>query len=295
MKTNLKKVLSITVLAICGSANWAADPVTEAYLRGNEPRLNAQEKAAVDLAREWRSSDYSSKPIKGTDGSVRYYYGFSQPVMICAPLEVCVIKLQSGEVITALEAGDKVRWIITPIVIGTSSGENQSEVIIKPTQVGLLSSLYIGTNRRSYHIKLKSSRTEFISKMSFIYPKEFNQSWDKYQQIASIKRQRESLPESAAGVGRHIEELDFDYKIKGKAKWKPVRVYNDGVRTIIQMPDTLHQTSAPVLLVLDEHNDEKLVNSRLKGNAFIVDKVFSKAVLIAGVGGNQTRVVIEKL
>lgn len=296
MKTDFKKILSIVLLATCGSAKtWASDPVTEAYLRGNEPRLNAQEKAAVDLAKKWRSSDDSSKPIVGQDGSVRYYYGLSQPVMVCAPLEVCVIKLKPGEVITALQAGDNIRWQITPAVVGTSSGQNQSEVVVKPTEVGLISSLYIGTDERSYHIKLKSSRTKFIPMMSFLYPQEFNQSWEKYQQIASIKRKRESLPEESPARGSHIEELDFDYKIGGSADWKPLRVYNDGVRTIIQMPDTLSQAEAPVLLVLDEHDEEKLVNSRLKGNAFVVDQVFNKAVLIAGVGSKQTRVTIEKL
>ena len=283
-------------LTLFGSANtWSADPITEAYLRGDEPTLNAQEKAAINLAKAWRSSDDSTKPIQGPDGSVRYYYGLSQPVMICAPMEVCVIQLQPGEIITALEAGDNVRWKITPAVIGTVSGENQSEVIIKPTQIGLLSSVYIGTDRRSYHIKLKSSRTKFIPKMSFVYPQEFNQSLDKYQKIASIKRQRESLPDNTPVAERHIEALNFDYQIKGKAKWKPERVYNDGMRTIIQMPETLQQMDAPILVVLDEHNNKKLVNSRLKGNAFIIDQVFNKAVLIAGVGRHQTRVVIEKL
>jgi type IV secretion system protein VirB9 len=131
--------------------------------------------------------------------------------------------------------------------------------------------------------------------MSFLYPQEFNHSWDKYQRMASIQKQRESLPEESASGAKHIEELDFSYKIKGKARWKPLRVYNDGVRTVIQMPDSLSQAEAPVLLVLDEHDEEKLVNSRLKGTAYIVDQVFDKAVLIVGVGRKQTRVTIEKV
>ncbi len=295
MKTNFKKALFVAVLAALGNAQGlAADPVTEAYVSGNEPRLNAQERAAVKLAKQWRSNDDSSKPISAPDGSVRYYHGLSQPVMICAPMEVCIIKLQPGEIITALQAGDNVRWKITPAVVGTTNGLSQSEIVIKPTQVGLVSSVYIGTDKRSYHIKLKSSRTKFIPLMSFMYPDEFNESWDKYQKMAEVQRERQTLPSNTPLETRRIEDLDFNYEIDGKADWKPARVYNDGERTVIQMPPTMHQHEAPALLVLDEHGDENLVNSRFDGKAFIVDKVFNRAVLIAGVGSKQTRVEIER-
>jgi len=288
----MKKLLTLLALTVAFTGSvQASDAVTEAYLKGAEPKLNKQEAKAVELARQWRSSDDASKPIIGENGSVTYYYGSSQPVMICAPLEVCVIKLEPGEVIKALQAGDNVRWIVTPVVTGSANGLPQTEVIVKPTETGLLSSLYVGTDRRSYHIKLKSSRTKFIPFMGFHYPQDFNQTYAKYAEMAQVQQERETLPIER----EHIENLDFEYKVSGTAPWKPVRVYNNGVRTIIQMPEDTAYSEAPVLLVLDNHGKETMVNSRMKNGRFIVDQVFKDAVLIAGVGKKQERIKISRL
>ena len=288
----MKRLLTTLALAVFFSGQaQASDAVTEAYLEGVEPRLNQQEAKAVELAKQWRSSDDSAKPIVGKDGSVTYYYGISQPVMICAPLEVCVIKLEPGEMVKALNAGDNVRWQIMPAVTGSASGQPQTDIIVKPTAVGLVSSLYIGTDRRSYHIKLKSSRTKFIPLMSFHYPQKFMKTYEKYAEMAQVKQARETLPTEK---GR-IEELNFEYKVSGKADWKPIRVYNNGVKTIIQMPDSVEHSEAPVLLVLDNNGKEAMVNSRMKNGRFIVDQVFKRAVMIAGVGSSQERINITRL
>ena len=79
-----------------------------------------------------------------------------------------------------------------------------------------------------------------------------------------------------------------------------MRVYNDGVKTIIEMPKAMNQTEAPTLLVVRKEgglfsDDETvMVNYRVQSNRFIVDTIFDKAILIAGVGGSQDRVTIER-
>jgi type IV secretory pathway VirB9-like protein len=79
-----------------------------------------------------------------------------------------------------------------------------------------------------------------------------------------------------------------------------VRVYNDGRKTIIQMPAAMAQTEAPTLLVVRKDgglftDDETvLVNYRVQGDRYVVDTVFDKAILIAGVGRGQDRVTITK-
>jgi type IV secretory pathway VirB9-like protein len=79
-----------------------------------------------------------------------------------------------------------------------------------------------------------------------------------------------------------------------------VRVYNDGQKTIIQMPAAMAQTEAPTLLVVRKDgglftDDETvLVNYRIQGDRYIVDTIFDKALLIAGVGSGQDRVVITR-
>ena len=92
----------------------------------------------------------------------------------------------------------------------------------------------------------------------------------------------------------NIENLNFNYKIKGIASWKPLRVYNNGVKTYISMPSTMKHNEAPILMVLDTHSNKQLVNYRLKDNTFIVDKIFDSAVLIVGVGIDQQKITIER-
>jgi type IV secretion system protein VirB9 len=89
--------------------------------------------------------------------------------------------------------------------------------------------------------------------------------------------------------------------VSGKASWKPVRVYNDGAKTIIEMPRSMNETEAPTLLALRDSgtpfrkDEQVMVNYRLQGNRYVVDTLFDKAILIAGVGAAQKKIVIERV
>jgi type IV secretion system protein VirB9 len=60
------------------------------------------------------------------------------------------------------------------------------------------------------------------------------------------------------------------------------------------------QTEAPTLLLVRKEgghfteDETAIVNYRLQGDRYIVDAVFDKAILIAGVGSSQDRVTIVK-
>ncbi len=107
------------------------------------------------------------------------------------------------------------------------------------------------------------------------------------------------MPES----GEYLGDLSFNYNIAGDAPWKPVRVYNNGSKTIIQMPAAMAQTEAPTLLVVrgddsilpwGEKAEDVIVNYRVQSDKYIVDTVFDKAILIAGVGNSQQKITITK-
>ena len=279
----------------------------ETYLQGRAVTLNAQERKALAIAKRWRSNEQSQKPIVGVNGNVTYFFGKSQPVMICSPLEVCVIRLEPGEAITTVQAGDTTRWQITPTIVGFD-GQQRTEIVIKPRLTGLVTSLYVGTTRRSYNIKLKSTRHQFIPFLDFIYPETIESALASYRQKVAKSRTHESLDvvgkAVAAGQGpaadavsiqkRHLSELDFNYTIEGDTDFTPVRVYNDGVKTIIQMDVSIANTDLPSLLVLNANNRQNLVNYRVINHRFIVDQVFNKAVLIAGVGRDKQQVTITR-
>ena len=75
---------------------------------------------------------------------------------------------------------------------------------------------------------------------------------------------------------------------------------NDGVKTIIQMPASMAQTEAPTLLVVRKVNghfkngDREMVNYRVQGDRYIVDNLFERAILVSGVGRDQSRVEITR-
>jgi len=64
-------------------------------------------------------------------------------------------------------------------------------------------------------------------------------------------------------------------------EWAPRRVFDDGAKTYVQMPATVKVSEAPVLFVLDG-NEPTLVNYRVKGDFYIVDRLFDKAQLRVG-------------
>ncbi|HDX6242850.1 TPA: TrbG/VirB9 family P-type conjugative transfer protein, partial [Campylobacter fetus subsp. venerealis] len=87
--------------------------------------------------------------------------------------------------------------------------------------------------------------------------------------------------------------LDFGYTIEGKSDLKPLRVYNNGIKTYIQMPKNMKFYEAPSLMILDKNNNKEIVNYRLKFDTFIVDRLFSKAILISGV--EDKGIIIKKM
>ncbi|ETX01005.1 MAG: hypothetical protein ETSY1_09145 [Candidatus Entotheonella factor] len=260
-------------------------PPVPAFL-GQNPSLNAKEWEGAKLAAEW--IELPSKPKRGPDGRLLYLYGQAMPSVVCAPLQVCTIELQVGEQVQDVHLGDAAQWQVMPARSG-ADGANITYVVIKPLEIGLVTSLFLTTDRRPYHLKLISRKQEFMPRVAFVYPDDMQRQWALYRQAHQAWQERQTLPQT----GEHLTELNFDYDIEGQARWRPLRVYHNGIKTIIQMPRTMAQTEAPALLVLSGKT-EQLVNYRVHGDRYIVDQVFDQAILVAGVGRKQTRITITR-
>ena len=82
--------------------------------------------------------------------------------------------------------------------------------------------------------------------------------------------------------GVPADQLNFKYKISGdKPDWRPLRAFDDGRRVFIQMPETIGTTDAPPLFVMGE-SGPSLVNYRVRGQYYIVDRLFDRAELRLG-------------
>ena len=86
----------------------------------------------------------------------------------------------------------------------------------------------------------------------------------------------------------------FDYRLKGDDNIRPVRVFDDGKKTYIQISETAKNREAPVLVVIGADGKQEMVNYRVKDDMYIVDRLFEKAELILGSGKKARKVEIDR-
>lgn len=253
--------------------------------------LDGKEAHAVKLAEEWKKNP--DKPRKGKDGSVKYLFGATLPTLVCTPLQVCSIELQAGEVVNDIHVGDKVRWSVTPAMQGAGA-DSTTYVIVKPTDAGLVTNLLLVTDRRTYTIKLASTQKSWIPVLSFDYPDEMDRAWKNYQQA-----QHKQIQGNTMSNGQNLANLDFGFRISGdNPAWKPQRIYTDGGKTYIQFPSSNFGGDAPALVALGKgglfRSTEEIINYRVIGDRYVVDKVIDRVALIQGVGRQQVKVTIAR-
>jgi type IV secretion system protein VirB9 len=246
--------------------------------------LSRTETRGTTLSRQWRNTP--GIMTYGPDGKVIYLFGQSQPTIVCSPLQVCELELQAGEVVRDVLVGDTVRWKITAASSGAEDGQH-IHMVIKPHAAGLETSMVITTSRRTYHIKLKSDPTQYMARIAFSYPEDGG--WSGTSSFQQLNTRTGSMPGSNAGA----ENLSFAYEVDGDARWRPTRVYTDGIKTYIQFSAAIGSGDAPDLYVVTG-GENRIVNYRVKGSVMIVDYVFDRAVLLSGVGNDQERVTIDR-
>lgn len=207
--------------------------------------------------------------------------------LYAAPEQVTDIALEPGEILNSVSAGDTVRWIVGDTTSGGPYGNNGGErvhILVKPIAPDLKTNLVITTDRRAYHLEMRSFRETYMAAISWTYPQDqFKRRRDENEQL----RKRDEMV-VAAGVSPG--DLQFRYEIEGdKPHWRPVRVFDDGRQVFIQFPENISQGEAPPLFVLGRKGDPELVNYRMRGNYYVVDRLFAAAEL--RLGGKKQDVV----
>ena len=264
--------------------------MSDFYISQKNAKLGKKGKKATKLANDW-----IKKPILPTvsedGGSVVYTFGVTLPVIVCRPLRISTLILEYGEkIIEKPRAGDTAQWKISP---SKSNDRRAPHVFIKPLDSGLTTNLIIVTDRRTYVIALKSRNDKYTPVVSFRYPENEARAWDAHlaEQARKEKEKHQNNKFKSGNLTFNAEDLDFNYSTKGEARWKPLRVFNDGIKTYLKMPKIMEFYEAPVLLTIND-GQEALVNYRLHDDLFIVDQLFENAVLLSGVGSNQTKITV---
>lgn len=269
--------------------------------------LRQVDKKALEAASQWHQGRDAAEPTRGQDGRVVYVYGATMPRVICGTLLVCNIEMQVGEVVYDVRAGDDEQWKIT----GIDTAPRQY-VAVKPKAPNLLTNLTIYTDRRVYVLELVSSaeeRAPSTQLISFTYPEDERAQWARMRARAaernaktnSKNKEADDTASSSDEYELHVRpgSLNFSYRVKKagrwlnrkRTKWAPVRVYDDGAKTFIEMPQRMQET--PVLVMRDG-GQNAIANLRWKGRVLVVDRLFDKAMMMLGVGWWQQRVAITR-
>lgn len=192
----------------------------------------------------------------------------------CQEQRITDVQLQPGEEIIYVGAGDTVRWVVDQEVSG--SGETmQWHVYIKPLKAGIKTNFIINTNKHIYHLEVVATNW-YTPIVNWCYPREERAALIR-QRAAQERRAEETIARF------QLNDLNFEYKIVSSRsyRWKPQMVFDDGVKTYIQMPPSMKSSEAPALFIKDD-DGLQLVNYRVRNDYYIVDRLFEEAELRNG-------------
>lgn len=254
-----------------------AVPVNEdAVFVDVEPDVSSDVSRAIDEARVAPSGEQYLNAIQVwpySEGALYQIY--------TRPGRVTAIRLEAGEDLVSVSAGDTARWLVGDTAGGTGANRRVA-VLVKPVRSGLTTNLVITTSRRTYLAELTSTEDAWMASVSWAYPED-----------RLLALQRQSVQAQAVApleVGLSLERLRFRYAIEGdRAPWRPLRAFDDGERVYIQFPDGIAQGELPPLFVIGPEGDGQLVNYRFRSPYLMVDRLFGAAEL--RLGGDKAPVV----
>lgn len=287
------KLLSVILcLSLCQGQIVLADSALQDLID-----LNPEQNLTQDDVKILQQLAKNSKtPFQTNNNEVRFTYGAGNPTLVCSLLHVCDIALEPGENVVDIKVGDSLRWIIERSASGSEQGIIE-HVTVKPTDLNLQSNLRIYTDRRTYYLDLKSSAQEYMPAVAFNYPES---SLKKYNQIKQSLQEYTSKNVVSAGDNLQlISKLNFNYELSGDEQIMPLRVFNDGSKTYIQMPPEVFKQSLPALVAINQkgslfkEEQTALLNYRIVNQDYVVDSLPNNLRLILGENGNTHSVDIH--
>lgn len=275
-----------TALAVAGTPPNPSSPPnatvavrhTAAAPHGARPRRARLRSPAVGAA----NAAATLEPTRQSFVNAAAIFPFAEGALYhvyTAPGRVTDIALQPGEALSAVASGDTVRWVIGDTTSGAGAGK-RTHILVKPFSSGLSTNLVVTTDRRTYHISLTSRPAAAMAAVEWNYP----------QDVLIAVRRAAAEAEAAAPVaaGIELEQMHFGYSIRGdRPAWRPLRAFDDGRQTFIEFPPSLEVGEAPPLFLVGAKGEAQLVNYRLRGRFYIVDRLFESAELRLGTKHQQ--------
>jgi type IV secretion system protein VirB9 len=263
-------------------ASAAATAASATAVQDPQQRTPAQRQAAHSALKVRQTAEANTQHASETisvKGKMLFTYSEGGIYELqTATFHETAIELQPGEVLTGRDlptAGDTTRWTVAATRTGMAPNESVV-LIVKPLEADLETNMTVTTNRRLYSVILKSNERTYMPLVAWLYPQdEAREQQEQLAHAAQIEAEAEPLAVDP-------DKLNFNCAIGGShVPWAPLRVYDDGTKTYLQMSPEMGSFEAPALFVL-EKNDPLLVNYRVKHSLYIVDRLFDRAQLRVG-------------
>jgi P-type conjugative transfer protein TrbG len=229
---------------------------------------------------EYANGASRSRPSAGAYVNATLYYDYEPSrlyLLNTSPRFLTAITLRPGEKLISKAAGDTVRWVLGETVQGVGAAE-QVVVLIKPVRGDLRTNIILTTDQRIYLLEAASHDGDtYTSVVTWNYPQE-----QMREQVAARAAATQSVVADTS-----IEHLNFNYRVQPVGarhgpRWQPLRVFDDGKKTFIQFPGNLGSSEAPPLFLVGPHSQAQLVNYRLLGGYYVVDRLIDVAELRLG-------------
>jgi type IV secretion system protein TrbG len=178
---------------------------------------------------------------------------------------ISTVLLEPGETIITVAAGDTTRWMVEQ-AFGGDIANARAMLLIKPTRASIRTNIVLVTDRRTYAIEaIAMSGQTYSAQTAWRYPADADHE--------------------LSGGPPGIETLNFAYRVRTvrgfNPRWRPVRVFDDGQKTYIEFPPAMATSEAPPLFII-ENGEAGLVNYRVSGGRYVIDRLFDIAELRLG-------------
>lgn len=243
----------------------APEPATLKPERPAEP-VTPREAAKI-LAEANNGARQRAAPGAFSDATLLYAY---EPGAIyelqTSPDFVSTLLLEPGEVLIDIAAADTTRWSVS----NTLSGD-RALLIVKPSAPRLKTNIVLVTDRRAYLIEAVSAAGEvYTAQAAWTYPA-----------LPAPPPAPEPAPKPEPPPRPIHEDYVLKAPRKGPPPWMPEKVWDDGRRTFVQFPEDIAASDMPPLLIRTPEGLE-LVNYRINGRRYEVDRIFTEAELRLG-------------
>ena len=215
------------------------------------------------------------------------YYDFDTDFtyeIYCQPYRVTDLILEPGEQVIEMPfLSENQVWEIGAGV-SRSNGIDTQHFFLKPAYSGLITSFIIITDKRVYHLLLKSYKDCYMTQVRWNYPN-----------TMPFTIKTDAMNEAINGSKTNTLSVDpaflsFDYKMTyslfKKPYWLPTRIYDDGKKTYIVMNETVLHMTSPVLF----NNRNERINYSVNKNIIVINELVEKLTMRVG----RQKVTIKK-